>query len=269
MNELQSQSMAACQLSPWTRLCGLCLLLGSLPWTIRLVWEMTLLTWHQGQQMVGFSIAHTMPGFLVLGVMSTLGTAIWCIGVGLVAALRKRFLRRVDRVLFAASFMAVGLQLVPYSAWQWVTVQTLGFPKLDSPAGRAMYDTMVSAAANGDVHVLQSLLARGLDVNEPDRGGTTALYAASSSGRSQTVSYLIQHGALVNLQNKDGETALHAAALRGHLESVKVLLSAGADLTIRSDGGKGFSAAETAWAANNSSIAEFLRGQERQNHSLH
>jgi hypothetical protein len=225
---------------------------------------MTLLTWRGGQQMVGFSIAHTMPGFMVLGVMFTLGAAAWCIAVGLVAVLRKRRLGRTDWTLLAATSLAICLQFVPYSTWQWVTIQALGFPKLESPAGRAMYDTLISAAASGDARLLQSLLGRGLDVDGPDRDGTTALYAASSSGRPQTVTYLLQHGARVNLQIRGGETALHAAARHGQLEIVKILVAAGANPAIKTDEGRGISASDVAWSAKNFSISEYLDAREQQ-----
>jgi hypothetical protein len=40
---------------------------------------MTLLTWWKGPQMIGFSLAHTMPVVFILGGLSLSAAAIWCI----------------------------------------------------------------------------------------------------------------------------------------------------------------------------------------------
>jgi ankyrin repeat protein len=72
------------------------------------------------------------------------------------------------------------------------------------------------------------------------------------------VKYLLQHGAQVNLQNRNGETALHTAAQHGYLETVKELTAAGADPAIRSNSGRGFSAADLAWSSNQIAVSKFL-----------
>ena len=157
---LQLRSMAERPLSPGMHACGLCLLAGSLPWTIRLVWEMTLLTWHEGPQMVGFSIAHTMPALLIFGSLFSISAAVWGLSVGVLALTARRSLSAHSRALLAAVLISVSLPLVPYSAWQWMTVQVLGVPKLDSPAGRAMYDVLVAAGRDGNIDTIQALLHR-------------------------------------------------------------------------------------------------------------
>jgi ankyrin repeat protein len=65
----------------------------------------------------------------------------------------------------------------------------------------------------------------------------------------------------LNLDNAEGETALHAAAKEGHLETVKLLIAAGADPTIKTDGGKGFTAADLAWLSEKTDVAKYLDGR--------
>lgn len=47
-------------------LIGILMCAGTLVLTARLIWEMTWLTWQQGPQMVGFSLAHSIYGIAFL-----------------------------------------------------------------------------------------------------------------------------------------------------------------------------------------------------------
>jgi hypothetical protein len=44
---------------------------------LRILWEKTWLTARDGEQMIGFSIAHIHPLFFIAGVLSTIALAIW------------------------------------------------------------------------------------------------------------------------------------------------------------------------------------------------
>jgi len=52
--------------------------LGTLPFVLRLVWEMTLLTWHKGPQMIGFTMWHSAPQLQILGMLCWMGEIVWC-----------------------------------------------------------------------------------------------------------------------------------------------------------------------------------------------
>ncbi|HVF43801.1 MAG TPA: ankyrin repeat domain-containing protein [Pyrinomonadaceae bacterium] len=81
---------------------------------------------------------------------------------------------------------------------------------------------------SGDVAMIETLLAKGADINLKACGGVTALMLAASDGSPEVVKKLIASGADVNAQTDRGETALSMAAEAGRAENVKVLKRAGA-----------------------------------------
>src|SRR5262245_10933942 len=117
-------------LSKSTRYIGLALLLCCLPVTLRLVWEMTLLTWQEGEQMIGFSIAHSMLGLVVVGGLAEWAALVWCLTILTLAVVRRRALTRIDWALLTTLVVTIGAPMVPYAAWQWMTSHVLG------PGGR-------------------------------------------------------------------------------------------------------------------------------------
>lgn len=243
-------------LSTSVRLLGACLMIGSLVLACRLVWEMTVLTWREGLQAVGFSVAHLAPTLYLLGIFSAVGSAIWCLVVLVCAALHLRTLARLDWFLLVLSGVVIGSVTVPYSAWRWMTVRFLGPPPLSSQSA----SLLVSAAAEGDLDCVRELLARGLDVDIPNSAGQTALFAASASGQLGAVAILLRHGARVDRQVADGQTALHAACRNGHMDIVKSLLLAGADPTLRTRP-SGLTPSDLAWGAGHVEIVHLLDGQ--------
>ena len=92
---------------------------------------------------------------------------------------------------------------------------------------------------------LQWLVSKGLDCNESDKIGNTALMVAVEKKKAGTVKFLIENGADVNARNNKGETALITAASFGWMDDrffpkepakndamlpiLEMLLDAGAD----------------------------------------
>lgn len=85
--------------------------------------------------------------------------------------------------------------------------------------------------------VIDLLFAAGVDVNQPDQRGRTALIAAALARDWQTVSRLLKAGADVQRADESGITPLMAAAMGGHLATGQELLSRGADPTKADRGG--------------------------------
>lgn len=88
------------------------------------------------------------------------------------------------------------------------------------------------ACKKGDLREVQTLIARGADVNESDFGGFSCLHEAALDGHTDIVKCLIEGGADVNkraIEAGDSETPLMDAAENKHLDTVKVLLENGAD----------------------------------------
>ena len=68
-----------------------------------------------------------------------------------------------------------------------------------------------AAAAQGNVDMVNRLLAKGVDVNLRGGTGDTPLHAAVGSGDAKVVRALLNSGAGVNLRNDRGDTPFHVA----------------------------------------------------------
>lgn len=72
----------------------------------------------------------------------------------------------------------------------------------------------------------------GLDINQGDRFGGTALFAAAASSQVSMAAYLLQQGADVNLHMQGSWGPIHAATDIGDIEMLRLLIENGADLNI-------------------------------------
>lgn len=134
--------------------------------------------------------------------------------------------------------------------------------------GGHLNDPLFKAVADGDVAQVRTLLATGLDVNEPDSDGVTPLWKAlyrrssdemmallvdnganvelaekelgrtplhwaASSNRTALLALLLDKGANIEVRDKAGDTPLHCASYDGSTESAKLLIDRGADVNAR------------------------------------
>src|SRR6186997_446624 len=89
---------------------------------------------------------------------------------------------------------------------------------------------IANAAMNGDREAVRALLKKGLDVNEAQGDGTTALHWAAIKGDAELAQMLIYAGANVRATTRIGAyTPLYLAAKGGYSDVVAALLAAGAD----------------------------------------
>lgn len=89
---------------------------------------------------------------------------------------------------------------------------------------------LATAAQNGDREAVRALLKKGVDVNEAQGDGTTALHWAAMKGDAEMARMLIVAGANVRATTRLGSyTALYLAAKGGYSDVVAALLAAGAD----------------------------------------
>ncbi|KAK9947626.1 hypothetical protein M0R45_003241 [Rubus argutus] len=86
------------------------------------------------------------------------------------------------------------------------------------------------AAIRGDDLLLHQLLKRGLDPNESDNNGRTALHIASSQGSENCVLLLLDYGADPNSRDSEGNVPLWEAILNGHETIAKLLIENDATL---------------------------------------
>ena len=98
---------------------------------------------------------------------------------------------------------------------------------LDDPASLPL---LVIAAGQGNVTLLERLLARGHNVNWQNAEGETALANAASQGQETTLQQLLSAGADTQLQDKNGRTPLMLAAASGHVGALTLLHEAGGNV---------------------------------------
>jgi ankyrin repeat protein len=85
------------------------------------------------------------------------------------------------------------------------------------------------ALDEGNLAVVQALLAKGADVDVSRSDGYTALMVAvSQAGSVKMVQALIDKGADVNAKANDSATALTLASKNSHLDVAQLLRTAGA-----------------------------------------
>ncbi|KDP32353.1 hypothetical protein JCGZ_13278 [Jatropha curcas] len=86
------------------------------------------------------------------------------------------------------------------------------------------------AAVRGDDSLLHQLLKRGLDPNESDNNGRSALHIAASKGSQNCVLILLDFGADPNCKDSEGNVPLWEAMVGGHESVTRLLIENGASL---------------------------------------
>lgn len=89
---------------------------------------------------------------------------------------------------------------------------------------------LFTAAENGRLEVVQSLVERGADLNRSTTEGNSPLGQAVADGHLEVVKYLVSKGASTTHNYKNGNTPLHLAVLGGHLNIVNALKPSQANL---------------------------------------
>lgn len=107
-----------------------------------------------------------------------------------------------------------------------------GWGLLDS-ASKCAYGT-----EKADIGMLVGLISLGLDPNELNGKGYTALHAWAHVGYLANGQTLLRHGADPNIKDRFGETALVIAACQGHAKACELLVQYGADKNAVSTSGK-------------------------------
>ena len=96
--------------------------------------------------------------------------------------------------------------------------------------GSTVVSGLGSAAQDGQFERVQALLETGINVDQVDACGSTALTLAVCQSQERIVRLLLEHGALVNKTESNGSSALLLAAENGHQEIIKLLVENGADV---------------------------------------
>src|ERR1700682_376643 len=172
----------------WVWLSGILLTIGTLPLVLCLVWEMTLLTWRNGPQMIGFSLMHASAELFILGALFWIGDVVWWLGVFFMAIFRRVALAGTNWLALATVGVILVCPFVPYGVWQGLTASVLGL----SPASK---DILVQLAAEGSIFGAKTLLGKGIDANVFGGNGCTPLVAAAYGKHTAMVTLLLRRGA--------------------------------------------------------------------------
>jgi len=98
---------------------------------------------------------------------------------------------------------------------------------------------LVKAVKNNSPNGVTKLLnGGGINVNQANASGRTALWLASRDQQIRIMEKLLTAGVNVNKADNDGKTPLFIATERGHEAAVKMLLDAGADVNKADKDGK-------------------------------
>lgn len=93
----------------------------------------------------------------------------------------------------------------------------------------AREDMLRSAAYQGKVDLVRSLIQEGVNIEAPNENDWTALMSATARGHLAVVQLLLAAGAKVDAARPSGETALSEAAYWGKADILRLLIAAGAD----------------------------------------
>jgi ankyrin repeat protein len=82
---------------------------------------------------------------------------------------------------------------------------------------------LISAAKQGSIVEVQTILDKDANIDETDSSGFTALMYAANNGHIEIVKLLLNKGADVSIVDNWGNTALILAASQDHYEIAKLL----------------------------------------------
>lgn len=107
------------------------------------------------------------------------------------------------------------------------------FVLLTAPVWATEDPSLILAASRGDDFEVDRLLRSGINVNDANGGGVTALIAASRGGDRNlgVVRRLLQAGADRSLRDKTGRNAFQSAVINGHLELTRHFVATGSPMT--------------------------------------
>ncbi|CAH8300520.1 unnamed protein product [Eruca vesicaria subsp. sativa] len=92
-------------------------------------------------------------------------------------------------------------------------------------------------ALSMQIQLMDNLMDNGLDIDEVDKDGQTALHKAVIGKKEAVISHLLRKGANPHVQDRDGASALHYAVQVGALQTVKLLIKYNVDVNVTDNEG--------------------------------
>jgi 7,8-dihydropterin-6-yl-methyl-4-(beta-D-ribofuranosyl)aminobenzene 5'-phosphate synthase len=95
-----------------------------------------------------------------------------------------------------------------------------------------------TACLSNRIDLVDTLIAKGVDIQVTNSEGLTPLHLASNHGQNELCELLIAKGADVNLIDNGKDTPLHGAAWYGKMSTVELFLANSAQINPRNDKGR-------------------------------
>ncbi len=233
---------------------GVVLVSATVVFSVRSVYGQTFLAWAHGANHAGISASHS--GLDAIGLLFTLLAIAWALAVLILGVVKRSRISAADWALVAVLVVCCGLRLVPYEQWKLLMVRANGTKHVPR-------NWVVSAAATGEIRLLEYLLANGVDVDTRAQYGQSPLAAAAAADQIEVAKMLIARGA--RLENRtiiSSETPLTEAAQMNHTAMVKLLLDHGANPRARDATER--TALDWAQKNRNSEMVSLLQAQSKE-----
>lgn len=96
------------------------------------------------------------------------------------------------------------------------------------------------AVMNGRVITSNLLIARGINIWDVDKRGSTCLHYSALRGQTETTLLLLQKGMgkVINIKNQLGMTLMHDACYVGRKDMVFLLIEYGGDMNMKDNAGR-------------------------------
>ncbi|EOY02305.1 hypothetical protein QUC31_018247 [Theobroma cacao] len=101
-----------------------------------------------------------------------------------------------------------------------------------SKISTAKWKPLQTLALSLQIPFMDKLLEDGLDIDEVDKDGQTALHKAIIGKKEAVISHLLRKGASPHVKDKDGAAPLHYAVHVGAMQTVKLLLKCNVDVNV-------------------------------------
>jgi hypothetical protein len=95
--------------------------------------------------------------------------------------------------------------------------------------GCAAKSQLMEAASKGEINTVKKLQSEGININERDKNGATALMHAIWSKKPDAAKYLIEAGTDINAKDNYGTPLIYAVDYKQH-DLINILLEKGADI---------------------------------------
>ncbi|CAK7330129.1 unnamed protein product [Dovyalis caffra] len=120
----------------------------------------------------------------------------------------------------------------------------------------AKWNPLHTLALSGQINFMDKLLDDGLDVDDDDNDGFTALHKAIIGKKEAVISHLLRKGASPHVRDRDGASPLHYAVQVGAVQTVKLLIKYEVDVNVADD--EGWTPLHVAVQSRNRDIAKIL-----------